>query len=64
MTVYVRLINFTEKGAKGLQDFPKVRKEFQQKAKELGIKVQATYLTLGRYDIVKIGSVKLSVAHR
>ncbi len=54
MTVYIRLITFTEKGSEGIKDFPKVRKEFLTKAKELGIKVQATYITLGRYDMVTI----------
>lgn len=54
MTIYIRLIKFTEKGSEGIKDFPKARKDFIVKAKELGIKVQASYLTLGRYDMVTI----------
>lgn len=54
MTLYIRLIKFTEKGVEGLKDFSKARKEFLQKAKELGIKVHAAYITLGRYDLITI----------
>ncbi len=52
--MYIRLIKFTAKGVEGIKDFSKARKEFLQKAKELGIKVHASYVTLGRYDLVTI----------
>jgi len=54
MTVYIRLIKFTTKGSEGIKDVSNARKEFLSKAKELGINVQASYMTLGRYDMVTI----------
>lgn len=54
MPYYVRLIKFTEKGAEGIKEFPKERAEFLKKAKELGVKVHASYVTLGRYDLITI----------
>ncbi len=54
MTTYIRLIKFTEKGSEAIKDFPKMRADFVKTAKNLGIKVQATYITLGRYDMVTV----------
>ena len=52
MTYYIRLIKFTKDGAQRIKDFPKERAEFLKKAKELGIKVHGSYITIGRYDMV------------
>ncbi len=54
MTYYIRLIKFTKDGAQRIKDFPKERAEFLKKAKELGIKVHGSYITIGRYDMVTI----------
>ena len=54
MTYYIRLLKFTQTGAAGLKDFSKIREEFRSKASELGIKVHAEYITLGRYDLVTV----------
>ena len=51
ITYYIRLIKFTEKGAKKLKEFPIHRLEFLSQAKKSGIKVHGTYITLGKYDM-------------
>ncbi len=54
LTYYIRLIKFTSTGAASIKDFGKVRADFLRRAQELGIKVHAEYVTLGRYDLVTI----------
>ncbi|MFQ6135373.1 MAG: GYD domain-containing protein [Nitrososphaerales archaeon] len=54
MTYYIRLLRFTKTGAATIKDFSKVRADFLRRAGELGIKVHAEYITLGRYDLVTI----------
>jgi uncharacterized protein with GYD domain len=51
---YIRLIKYTEKGAEGIKDFSKERLDFLKRAKELGVTVHASYVTLGRYDMVTV----------
>lgn len=54
MPHFIRLVRFTQTGAKDLKQFPARRAEFIKSAKKLGIRVVGEYVTTGRYDIVTI----------
>ncbi len=54
MPVYVRLHKLTAKGAQGIKDFENSLKESRKKQESMGIKVIASYATLGEYDFVSI----------
>lgn len=54
MAIYISLVSFTEEGLKKVKDTRKRAKEFTERAKRKGIKIKATYWTLGEYDIVHI----------
>ena len=54
MPYFIRLVRFTQAGAKDLKQFPARRAEFIKSAKKMGIKVLGEYVTTGRYDIVTI----------
>ena len=57
MPKYVVLANFTDEGIRRQQDragSAARRKEREDRAKELGITQEATYLTMGPYDVVAI----------
>jgi uncharacterized protein with GYD domain len=50
MPTYVTTIQFTEQGVKGLGDTCKRAAAFKAAAKKMGVKVSATYWTLGAFD--------------
>lgn len=54
MPYFIRLVRFTQAGAKDLKQFPARRADFIKSAKKLGIKVVGEYVTAGRYDIVTV----------
>ncbi len=54
MPLFVRLHKLTAKGAQELKDFEKTLKEFRKIQEGMGIKVVASYATLGEYDLVSI----------
>jgi uncharacterized protein with GYD domain len=50
MPTYVTTIRFTEQGVKGLADTCKRAAAFKAAARKMGVKVTATYWTLGAFD--------------
>jgi uncharacterized protein with GYD domain len=50
MPTYVTTIRFTEQGVKGLADTCQQAAAFQAAAKKRGVKVTASYWTLGAFD--------------
>jgi len=54
MQKYITLVSFTEEGIKNLKDTGRRAKTFAEKAKNIGVHIQQTYWTFGRYDIVHV----------
>ncbi len=54
MQKYVTLVSFTEEGLKNLKDTGRRAKAFADKAKKKGVRIEQTYWTFGRYDIVHV----------
>lgn len=54
MSLFVVLIDFTEKGAQAIKDTGKRATAFVEKAKGLGVTVKEIYWTLGGHDGVII----------
>ena len=54
MATYITTIKFTEQGVQGIRDSAKRAAAFKTAAKKMGIKVTATYWTLGHFDGVLI----------
>ena len=54
MAHYVVLANFTDQGIRGIKDTGKRAKGFHEAAKQMGVKIQNIYWTMGRYDVVVI----------
>lgn len=54
MPTYISLVKYTQKGIENVKDSPKRLNKFKKTVKALGGKVQAFYLTMGRYDVVYI----------
>jgi uncharacterized protein with GYD domain len=50
MPTYVATIRFTPQGLSAIQDTTKRASAFKNAAKKMGVKVTATYWTLGRFD--------------
>ena len=54
MATYITTIKFTEEGIQGIRDTAKRAAAFKTAAKKMGVKVTATYWTLGHFDGVLI----------
>ena len=54
MARYISLIKFTAKGAAAIKDSTKRARAFDEAAIKAGVKIDAQYWTLGRYDGVLI----------
>lgn len=50
MATFITTIKFTAQGLAGVQDTTKRVAAFRASATQLGVKVTATYWTLGKYD--------------
>jgi uncharacterized protein with GYD domain len=50
MATFITTIKFTQQGVKGIDDTTKRAAAFKAAAKKLGVKVTATYWTLGEYE--------------
>lgn len=55
MPTYISLIRYTETGIKHIKDSPQRLEQARKVYESLGGKMQAFYLTMGRYDIVVVG---------
>jgi uncharacterized protein with GYD domain len=54
MQKYVTLVSFTEEGIKNLKDTARRAKIFAESVKKKGVRIELTYWTFGRYDIVHV----------
>jgi len=54
MATYVSLLNFTDQGIRNIKESPDRYGAFKAMAEKLGVKVIASYYTVGRYDLVVI----------
>jgi uncharacterized protein with GYD domain len=54
MPTYVTLIHYTEQGVKTFKDLPSRLDETRKAGEALGAKLNAFYLTMGRYDAVVV----------
>jgi uncharacterized protein with GYD domain len=54
MATYISTIKFTQKGLEGIHESAKRANAFKAAAKKMGVKVTATYWTLGYFDGVII----------
>ena len=58
MPNYIALMRWTEQGIAKVKDSPKRLDAGRKAFKKLGVKIQDTYLTMGRYDLVCILEAK------
>ena len=54
MAKFISLVNYTGKGAESIKESPNRLDAVKQLCEQMGAKVDAFYLTMGRYDIVII----------
>ena len=54
MAKFISLVNYTAKGVENIKESPSRLDAVKQLCKQMGAKVDAFYLTMGRYDIVII----------
>lgn len=54
MPKYISLIKWTQQGIENVKESPNRYEAFKKLCKSLGAKVDAVYLTMGRYDLVVI----------
>jgi len=54
MARYISLIKFTEKGAAAIKESTKRARAFDAAAEKAGVKIEAQYWTIGRYDGVLV----------
>jgi len=54
MAKYISLIKYTAKGIEDVKESPKRLDAFKQLCESMGAKVEANYLTMGRYDLIVI----------
>ncbi len=54
MPKYISLINYTQKGIENVKDSPNRSDAFKKLCKSMGARVEAVYLTMGRYDLMVI----------
>jgi len=54
MPTYISLLKMTAEGAKNIKSQIQRQREALKAAQAAGVKVQGTWLTLGRYDLVSV----------
>ncbi len=54
MPYYVRLINLTEQGARNIKGLKRMLAEIRKTQEDMGIKLVASYATMGEYDFVSV----------
>ena len=54
MGKYISLVKYTQKGIENIKDSPKRLDAFKQLCESMGARMDAFYLTMGRYDLVVI----------
>ncbi len=54
MKKYIALVSFTEEGIRKVKDTGKRAKRFAERARKKGIRIDHTYWTTGKYDLVHI----------
>jgi uncharacterized protein with GYD domain len=54
MAKYISLIKYTAKGIENVKESPKRHDAFKQLCESMGARVEGSYLTMGRYDLVLI----------
>jgi uncharacterized protein with GYD domain len=54
MAKYIILVNYTQKGVENIKESYNRFNAFKQLCQSMGAKVEANYLTMGRYDLVVI----------
>jgi uncharacterized protein with GYD domain len=54
MATYVLLGNYTEQGIKSVKDSPKRRAAARKMGEKLGVEIKASYLAMGKHDLVLI----------
>src|SRR5436190_11497316 len=54
MARYVSLLKFTEQGTRGIKKSPARARDFNAAASKAGVKIEAQYWTVGRFDGVLI----------
>ena len=54
MATYISLLRYTEQGIGKIKDSPKRLDAAKKSFRSLGAEIKATYLVLGRYDLVVI----------
>jgi len=54
MPKYISLINYTDEGVRNFKEFAERLENARRGAGELGVTLDAYYLTMGRYDAVVI----------
>lgn len=54
MPHYVCLVSFTQEGLKNLKATTKRARAFAEKIEKQGVRIESTYWTVGRYDLVHI----------
>ena len=54
MTIYVMLANWTEQGARHVQDSPRRLDTIKKMLEDMGGRFQSFYMTMGDYDIIAV----------
>lgn len=54
MAKYISLMKYTAKGIENVKESPKRLDAFKKLCESMGAKVEGSYLTMGRYDLVAI----------
>jgi uncharacterized protein with GYD domain len=54
MAKFISLVKYTAKGAENIKDSPSRLDAVKQLCEHMGAKIDAFYLTMGRYDIIII----------
>jgi uncharacterized protein with GYD domain len=54
MPTYIVLANMTQQGIQSIKESPQRRSAREEAAKQLGITLVGTYLTMGAYDVVMV----------
>ena len=54
MPKFISLVNYTAKGVENIKNSPNRLDAVKQLCEHMGAKVEAFYLTMGRYDIILI----------
>ena len=54
MATFISLVNFTDQGIRNIKESPNRYDAFQAAAEKAGLKVVATFYTVGQYDMLII----------